>query len=74
MIFLDFCRSERDMALDSELKKDGEFSWQLFEKTGMVGAFLIYRETQKNIITFQKAKDRLLKEFGLDDEVPFKKK
>jgi len=54
--------------MDTEIKKDVDFSWELFEKTGMVGAFLVHQETQKNIALLEKAKARVFEDFKEDLE------
>jgi hypothetical protein len=47
---------------DVEFKKDSDFTWKIFEETGMIGAYLVYHETQKNIEALKRIKS-LLAEF-----------
>ena len=49
--------------MDIELKKDVDFTWQMFEKTGKLGFFLVYKETLKNIETLEKAKANVSKDY-----------
>ncbi len=56
----------RPSVIEPELKQESDFMWKLFEQTGSVGVFLVYKQTQKNIDTFEKAKKQILKIMEFD--------